>query len=321
LLKLVGDLPPNATLPTEPQIYDGAIVEAVKKFQKRHGIDPDGYLDAATIEELNVPLSVRAEQIRLTMERFRWFLNNYPQPPVVINLPEFRLHAFNDQMQPTLAMTVDVGDQYYFQTPVFEDMIKYLVFRPYWEVPLDIQKNEIVPAIEEDKHYLQDNNFEVMSAAGEVVTSKTVSPAVLNDLKAGRCRARQKPGPENALGLVKIIFPNQYNVSLHDTPVSEKRFTKARRDQSHGCIHMKRPVDMAAWLLRDKPEWTLDKVRQAMKDGPDNQTVMLTNPVPILIVYGTAVVREDGDIYFYKDIYGYDAKLEEALAKGYPYPW
>jgi len=321
LLTLVGDMPASAPPPSDPTIYDGAVVEGVKKFQMRHGIEPDGALDAETIDAMNVPLSVRVEQIKLSMERFRWFLNKYPQPPVVVNLPEFRLRALNDQMRPALFMLVDVGDQYDHQTPIFEDSITYIVFRPYWDVPSDIIKNEIVPSMEDDPSYLSEFNFEVVTPTGELVSSPPPNATLMAELKAGRLRVRQKPGPNNALGLVKIIFPNSFNVYMHDTPVDEARFSKSRRDQSHGCIHLKRPAEMAAFLLRDKPEWTLQKVQEAMKSGPDNQTVTLTNPVPILLVYGTAVVREDNNIYFFKDIYGHDATLEAALAKGYPYPW
>jgi murein L,D-transpeptidase YcbB/YkuD len=319
LLRLVGDLPESAEIPADSRLYDGPLVEAVKRFQSRHGLRPDGYLTLDTIEQLNVPLSSRVEQIRLALERFRWLRDDYPQPPIVINIPGFQLYALRKDGSIALTMTVDVGDEY-GRTPVLEGAIEYLVFRPYWDVPLNIQKKEIVQNIKDDPNYLSEVHFEVIAPDGRVVSDEKVSDELLQQLRAGTLRIRQKPGSDNSLGLVKFVFPNRYNVYLHDTPTWGNYFADPDRNISHGCIHLKEPAELAAWVLRDQPKWTLERVQHAMRKGRDNFRVNLVKPVPVLIVYTTAAVGEDGEVYFYRDIYGNDRKLREILAKGYPYP-
>ncbi len=319
-LRLIGDLPQDAIIPADSKVYEGPLVDAVKRFQKRHGLTPNGYLTVDTVEQLNVPLHSRVEQLQLTLERYRWLRYSFTQPPVVVNLPEYRLRAFDRDGRVGLAMNVNVGDAYDFQTPVFESSIRYLVFRPYWNVPPRILRNEVIPDTAEDRSYIVDNDMEVTTLAGQVVASGPISDSVLQQLLTGKLTVRQKPGPENALGLVKIIFPNEHHVYLHDTPESVDMFSQEHRALSHGCIHLQEPAELAAWLLKDKPEWNLERVEHAMHEGRDNITVYLTKPVPILIVYGTAIVEENGEVRFYRDIYGHDAALETALAKGYPYP-
>ena len=173
--------------------------------------------------------------------------------------------------------------------------MQYVVFRPYWNVPRSIQRSEIVPAIVRDRSYIATRNYEVTTQSGQVVTSKALySDEVLEQLRAGKLAVRQKPGPKNALGLVKLIFPNEYNVYLHSTP-SQQLFARSRRDFSHGCIRVEKADELAAWALQGKPEWTLDKVRDAMQNGKDNVQVNLAKPIPVLILYGTAVV--DAQVY------------------------
>jgi murein L,D-transpeptidase YcbB/YkuD len=159
----------------------------------------------------------------------------------------------------------------------------------------------------------------VTTPSGQVVTSGPISDEVLEQLRTGKLFVRQKPGPTNALGLVKLMFPNEYNVYLHSTP-SQQLFSQSRRDFSHGCIRVEKPAELAAWALRNNPGWDLARVQAAMQTGKDNVQVNLTQPIPVLILYGTAVVDEDGTVHFFDDIYGHDASLEKALAKGYPYP-
>jgi murein L,D-transpeptidase YcbB/YkuD len=318
-LRQVGDLPQDAVVHDE-KIYEEPLVDAVKHFQERHGLRPDGYLTRSTIEAMDVPLSSRVEQLRLTLERYRWLRYDPNDPPVVVNLPGYRLYAFESGGKLGLTMNVNVGDAYDFQTPIFENKIRYLVFRPYWNIPPKILRNEVVADIENDRNYIKDSDMEVTSPDGKVVTAGVISDEVLQQLRAGKLAVRQRPGPENALGLVKIIFPNEHSVYLHDTPESVDMFSLEERALSHGCIHLQHPAELAAWLLRDQPAWTLERVEKAMHDGPNNITVNLTKPVPILIVYATAVVGRDGDVDFYKDIYGHDASLEASLAEGYPYP-
>ena len=320
LLRLLGDLPQDAVVASDSKAYGGPLPDAVKHFQTRHGLPATGDLTKATLEQLNVPLQFRVEQLRLTLERYRWLRYSFSQPPIVVNLPEFRLKAFDRDGRIGLTMNVNVGDAYDFQTPVFENTIRYLVFRPYWNVPPRILRDEIIPDIEEDRSYIRDSNMEVLTRDGKLVTSGVIGDSVLKQLRAGTLTVRMKPSPENALGLLKIIFPNEHHVYLHDTPVSVDMFSTEERTLSHGCIHLQEPPELAHWLLRDQPGWTLERVEHAMYNGPDNVTVNLTAPVPILIVYGTAVAEENGEIHFYRDVYGHDASLEKALAKGYPYP-
>jgi murein L,D-transpeptidase YcbB/YkuD len=320
LLRLLGDLPPdsNAVLPTG-NIYQPPLVDAVKRFQQRHGLSPDGRLGAQTIKQLNTPLSGRVEQLRLTLEHWRWIPHEFPQPPVVVNIPEFRLRAFDPAGKVVLSMNVIVGKAYRHETPVFDEDMKFVVFRPYWNVPRSILRSEIVPAIQKDRGYIAKKNYEVVTAAGQVVTSGEISDDILQQLQTGKLSVRQKPGPTNALGLVKLMFPNEYSVYLHSTP-SQQLFSQIRRDFSHGCIRVEKPAELSAWALQGNRDWTLERVRATMQGDKDNVQVNLTKPIPVLILYGTAVVDEDGAAHFFDDIYGHDATLEKMLAKGYPYP-
>jgi len=317
-LQLVGDLPPDATLP-DGQTYSGALVDAVKRFQRRHGLDADGRLGAATIRQLNVPLQARVLQLQLTLERWRWLPEEFSAPPIIVNIPDFRLRVLDENNKVVMDMRVVVGKGMRTQTPVFSRDMTYVVLRPYWNVPPSILRSEIVPAIQRDRGYIAKKNYEVTTNDGKVVTSAEISDDVLAQLRAGKLAVRQKPGPTNALGLVKLIFPNEYNVYLHSTP-SQTLFSRSRRDFSHGCIRVEMPAELANWALRNNPGWTVERVRQAMQSGPDNVTVNLAKPVPVFIVYGTALAYENGEVHFSDDIYGHDAKLAAALAKGYPYP-
>jgi murein L,D-transpeptidase YcbB/YkuD len=205
------------------------------------------------------------------------------------------------------------------QTPVFTREMTYVVLRPYWNVPPSILRGEIVPAIQRDRGYIASKNYEVTTPDGKVVTSGEISDDVLAQLRAGKLAVRQKPGPSNALGLIKLIFPNEHNVYLHSTP-SQALFTRSRRDFSHGCIRVEHPAELAAWALRKNSGWTVERIKQEMQTGKDNVTVTLAQKVPVFIVYGTALAYANGEVHFSDDIYGHDAKLAAALAKGYPYP-
>jgi len=319
LLQLVGDLPPGVNVPVDPPIYQGALVDAVKSFQRRHGRDANGHIDAQTVADLNVPLSQRVKQMQLTLERWRWLPESYQSAPIVANIPEFRLRAYDKDFNIGVTMNVVVGKAYGHGTPVFNNTMQYVIFRPYWEVPYSITKAEIIPHLLRDPDYLAKDNLEVVDSRQNVVASGAVSSDVIEQLRAGKLFVRQKPGPKNSLGLAKFIFPNSYNVYMHDTPATEL-FSRSRRDFSHGCIRLEKPADLAAWVLRDNPGWTAERIHAAM-NGTETQQVNLAHPIPVLILYGTAIVLEDGLVHFYDDIYGHDAALEKALAKGYPYPW
>jgi murein L,D-transpeptidase YcbB/YkuD len=314
-LSLVGDFP-NEDSGNEG-VYQGAIVDGVKHFQQRHGLEPNGLIDAATRNELNTPLSLRIMQLRLTMERLRWLPREFDRPPIVVNIPEFRLHVDDEQYHWVLSMKVVVGRAYRRQTPVFASEIRSVIFRPYWDVPASILRAELIPDLEKDPLYLVRNSYEIVDESGRVVGESPVSEEMEQQLQAGALRVRQKPGPENALGLVEFDIPSRYDIYLHGTPATQL-FSMSRRDFSHGCIRVEAPAALAEWVLRSNPEWTEQGIRDAM-NGDDTVEVKLQKPIPVLILYSTAVVMEDGEVHFFDDIYGHDAVLARALARGYPY--
>jgi len=313
-LRQMGDLPSDAKLSLDSNKYDARLVDAVKHFQLRHGLEQDGRLGVATVAQLNIPLNQRVRQLQLTLERWRWIPDTFPRPPIVVNIPEFVLRAVSDQYRTELEMKVVVGQAYRHQTPIFAAELKRVVFRPYWNVPLSIQRAELVPKIAENLAYLMKNHYEVVTPQNTVVTDGIVDPTMLAQLRSGKLRIRQIPGPENALGLIAFMLPNQHDVYLHATPATEL-FSKSRRDFSHGCIRAEKPQQLAEWVLRDQPQWTPERIAEAMK-GTKTLQVNLDRPIPVLIVYATAVVLEGGEVRFFGDIYGLDAQLSAALANG-----
>jgi murein L,D-transpeptidase YcbB/YkuD len=317
LLRRFGDLTADIPLPNNPR-YDGALVEAVKRFQTRHGLEPDGKIGKTTLAQLNTPVSQRIRQLQLALERWRWAPHNFSRPPIVVNIPEFKLRAMNREYSTELEMKVVVGQAYGHQTPVFSAGLQYVVFRPYWNVPASIQRAELLPKLMKDRAYLIKNHFQVVAAQGKVVSEGEVDENMIARLRSGELHIRQVPGSENSLGLVAFMFPNEYDVYLHATPATVL-FSKSRRDFSHGCIRAEKPEELAAWVLRAQPGWTRERIREAMQ-GEKTFQVILARPIPVLIVYATAVVPEEGDVHFFQDLYGQDAQLEELLAKGYPYP-
>jgi L,D-transpeptidase YcbB len=318
LLRELGDLPDKANVPPDSTVYQGPLVDAVKSFQARHGRTVDGRIGAQTIADLNIPLGTRVRQMQLTLERWRWLPIGNNSAPIVANIPEFRLRAYDEQFHLALMMSVVVGKAYNHDTPVFSDSMEYVIFRPYWNVPYSITKAEFLPKIARDPNYLASKGFAVVDSKQQVVASGAVSPEVLAQLRSGKLFVRQNPGPKNSLGLVKFIFPNSFNVYMHDSPEQEL-FSRTRRDFSHGCIRLEKPADLAVFVLRGIPGWDMTKVRAAMAQS-SNQQVNLPRPIPVLIVYGTVVVPEDGLVHFYDDIYGHDKDLDQVLQKGYPYP-
>ena len=315
-LRLLGDLPQGGSLDS----YTGALVEGVKHFQARHGLATDGKIDVATLRELNTPLSVRVQQIDDALERWRWMPTEFQQPPVLVNIPEFRLRAYSADHQLALTMNVVVGKAAPTQTPVFTDDIKFIVFRPYSNVPPGILRRTVVPGIMKNNGYLAREKFEITDSSGRLVSP---GDDLVAGLRSGKDFVRQKPGPTNALGLIKFMFPNTYSVYLHSTPSTEL-FSRSRRDFSSGCIRLEKPAELASFLLRNQLDgqqpWTLALVQKAMDSGKDNRQVNLATRIPVLILYVTAVAEEDGTVHFFDDIYGHDQRLNAALAKGPPYP-
>ena len=314
-LQFLGDLPASVTVPADSRTYSKEIMEGVKHFQIRHGLEAGGKLGPQTIAEMNQPMSDRVQQLRLSLERWRWLPHNYPEPPIVVNIPEFKLRAGDVPGKPSLIMPVVVGKAMRTETPVLEEDMKYLVFWPYWNVPPSILRSEMIPKISKDRAYLQRNNYEVATYSGQVVTDGVISDDVLAQLRAGKLMVRQKPGPKNALGRVKFIFPNDNNVYLHSTP-EQALFGRTRRDFSHGCIRVEDPNALAVWVLRNNPGWTKKRVAEAFAAGKEQQ-VNLTRTIPVLILYASAVAEEDGQVFFLEDIYGHDKTLTKLEAQAY----
>jgi murein L,D-transpeptidase YcbB/YkuD len=321
LLEATGDLDPDVSRgQAGSAVYSADLVAGVRKFQIRQGFEPDGVIGPATAARLNRPFEQRVRQIELALERFRWLPVSFSAPPIIVNIPAFRLYAFRgptDREDQMLAMDVVVGGAFRKNTPVFAADMKYLIFRPYWEVPMSIMQSELGPKALDDPEFLQRERMVLVTGESE---RAAVLPASRENLAriGGDLRVRQLPGPQNALGLVKFVLPNAYNVYLHDTPATGL-FAQARRDFSHGCIRLSDPVALAALVLRDQPQWTLERIRAAM-EGEDDMRVNLSRPVPVCIVYATAIARETGEVYFYPDIYGLDQELDGLLRRGYPYP-
>lgn len=313
-LVLLGDLPSETAVQSGK--YDGAIVDAVKKLQARHGLAVTGTLDAVTWRALTTPLSKRVEQLELTLERWRW-LPSMVTPAIVVNIPEFQLRAFDDNGQLALRMQVIVGKAYRHRTPVFEDNLEAVIIRPWWNVPLRIQRNEMVPELSANPNYLSENRLQVVDQNNQPVPLPT-QQELLKNLQSGDLRLRQEPGPANSLGLLKFDFPNNYSVYMHGTP-ARQLFSQARRDFSHGCIRVEDPEALAEWVLRRDPSWNRSKIA-ASCNGERTIKIAVSPPITVLVLYGTAVVEENGEVHFFDDVYGYDAELKKALASGYPYP-
>jgi murein L,D-transpeptidase YcbB/YkuD len=214
-------------------------------------------------------------------------------------------------------MNVVVGKSYGHQTPVFENEIKSVIFRPYWNVPYSIVKAELIPHLDKNPSYFSENSYEIVDQNEKVVSEGAGSKEIKAQLRSGKWRVRQTPGPQNALGLIKFEFPNEYDVYMHGTP-AKQLFSRSRRDFSHGCIRVEDPVKLAKWVFQSMPEWNEDSIRAAM-NGEETMEVRLKEPIPVLILYSTAVVLEGEEPHFFGDIYGLDAALELALAQDIPH--
>jgi murein L,D-transpeptidase YcbB/YkuD len=303
LLVALGDLP--ASDPPASGMLDAAIIEGLKRFQKRHGLEEDGILGPATWRALTTPLSQRTHQIRRTLQRWEQLPPNPWRRAVFVNIPHFRLFGLQTMDEPEarmLRMNVIVGRTLErLRTPTFVADMTHVVFRPYWEVPHSIAARELLPAIRADAGYLQSHHFEVVDAGGAVVAASTENLAAV---EAGAMRLRQRPGAHNALGAVKFMMPNPNNVYLHDTP-EQSLFSRNRRAFSHGCVRVADPAALARFVLADQPEWTAERISAAMS-GSEPLRVDLKEPVRVYFVYGTAIAREGGEVLFFDDVYGLD---------------
>lgn len=295
-------------------VYKGEVVGAVKKFQQRHGLQPDGVLGKSTIEALNIPVAQRVIQLELALERLRWLPELDSGPLIIVNIPSFQLWAFRDFADPAkdiVNMKVVVGKALKNQTPVLMARMSFVDFMPYWNVPYNIVKKEILPRWEQDPAYLAKQDMELVTGFGNEVKAVSWSDNAPAYVRQGLLKIRQRPGRKNPLGSVKFIFPNKDDVYLHGT-AANSLFGRSRRDFSHGCVRVERPEDLANFVLGNKPKWSPEIVHKAM-NSPKTQRVLLDTPIPVLFFYTTSFVEQDGTVMFYADIYGQDAILVGAL--------
>lgn len=320
-LTALGDATGSAATAAAADItYDATLADAVRRFQRRHGLDVDGVLGRATRAQLRVPLAARVTQMELTLERWRWLPDVPPARYAVVNIPAFRLYVFEDDRagtHPELRMNVIIGraDQRRL-TPVFAGTMREVVFRPYWDVPLGIVQREEVPRLRRNPGYAVRQSLEIVSGGESDARVYAMTGANLDRVASGSLRLRQRPGPSNALGLVKFVFPNAYSVYMHGTPAQEL-FSRARRDFSHGCIRVEDPPSLAALVLRGQPGWDAAAIDSAMH-GSRTVHVPIERPLGVFVLYATAVVATDGTVYFYPDLYGRDAILARALRAAAP---
>jgi murein L,D-transpeptidase YcbB/YkuD len=319
-LRVLGDLAGGDTpAGSDPTVYSGQLAEAVKRFQERHGLEADGVIGPGTIKAINVPLSHRVRQIELAMERMRWLPKLGERPNVFVNVPLFRLWATDPKGgKEPLRMNVVVGKSLNHKTPLFIEQMEYVIFRPYWNPPRGITVQELVPHARRDPSYFDREALEIVASGDDNAPALPPSPENLSAVVSGKLFVRQKPGPKNALGLAKFIFPNAENVYMHGTP-AQALFSRARRDFSHGCIRLEDPARFAEWVLRDYPEWTRQRIDAAMQ-APRPTRVNLKQPLTVVLFYDTVHVNSEGVVFFVDDIYGHDQALDAALRQGYPYP-
>jgi L,D-transpeptidase YcbB len=295
-------------------LYDAQLEQAVKAFQERHGLKPDGSVGGETLKMMNVPVEDRIDQILLNMERWRWVPKRFtpkelPDKYLFVNIPEYKLHVMEEGKE-VFDMRVIVGKTMH-STPVFSDKLEYVVMAPFWNVPVSIVVDELKPKLINNPNFLETQDMELVDPK----TKSPLSPASVDWASVTEDNftylIRQRPGPKNSLGLVKFLFPNEYNVYLHDTP-TESLFSLASRGFSHGCVRVEEPLKLAKYLLQDHPEWNEAKIREAMNGG-EEEWVTLKEKVPVYIVYFTAWVDANGAVHFRDDIYSHD----KALAREY----
>ena len=312
-LVALGDLAPQAATPPH---YDAPMVRAIESFQQRHGLAADGVVGKATLAQLEVSPAARVRQIELMLERLRWTPLMRGSRMIVVNIPEFMLRAYevrDGRISVLLEMKVIVGKALDLRTPVFDEDMRYIEFSPFWNVPPSIARAEILPHLRRDPRRFEREGFEFVAPDGSVIAS--FSSAALDDMAAGKLRIRQRPGPHNPLGDIKFVLPNREHIYLHDTP-SARLFARYRRDLSHGCIRVEQPVALAKFVLEDMPQWTEERIRDAMREG-QSATLRLAQPVPVLIAYGTTLIL-GGRVHFFPDLYGHDQSLDAALRRHAP---
>lgn len=311
-LVTLGDIADSSVSPATldaDTVYDDDLVMGVIAFQVRHGLEPDGIIGAATMAAMRVPLIQRVHQLEVALARWRQLPDTMPERVIVVNVPAFRLYAFERDAatgRPVLRMNVIVGRaEGRHATPLFSGVMREVVFQPYWDVPPSIARAELLPRIRRDPGYLAREHLEIVRGGDHDAAIYRPTAANLSRVAAGDLRLRQRPGPWNALGSVKFVVPNRFNVYLHGTPAQDL-FARTRRDFSHGCIRLEDPASLAEWVLEGQAGWDREAIARAMTNGTQARRVPLARPVPVHVLYATAVVGDDGLVRFYPDIYGHD---------------
>jgi len=293
-------------------VFDRELAASIRHFQTRHGLASDGRVGPATTAALNVSAAARTHQIELNLERWRWLPGDLGERYVMVNIPEYRLRAF-EQDRPVLQMNVVVGDAYDDRaTPVFSDRMKYVIFRPYWNIPHGIAVKEILPKARANLGYLASRQYQIVKVFGPNAKPLAATQANLDRVEAGALNMRQAAGPHNALGLIKFMFPNEYSVYLHDSPAAQL-FSRTERGLSHGCVRVADPAALAEFVLDGRPEWTRERIDAALHGG-ERQYVSLARELPVYLIYWTAFVNDDG-VQFRNDLYNHDPQLERAMQR------
>ncbi len=294
-------------------VFDEVIEQAVRDFQQQYGLEADGMVGPATLAALNVSAADRVDQIQLNMERWRWLPQDLGPRHIIVNIADFKLQVMENG-HPVLEMKIIVGKGYR-RTPVFSDKITYLVLNPSWQVPPTIAVKDKLPLIRKDPEYFAKENIRVFQGWG--AEAKEIDPKTVNwsavTPKTFTFRLRQDPGLRNALGRIKFMFPNRFNIYIHDTP-SRTLFDKTSRTFSSGCIRIEKPLELAAYLLNPDPKWLPDAIQAALEKG-EERTIQLPDPIPVHLLYWTVFVDSNGKLQFRPDIYNRDKRLNDALRK------
>jgi len=286
-LQITGELSGNDT----SQLFDVALENAVKTYQVTHGYKPTGIVTQDLIKDLNISALARVQQLLINMQRMRWMPTRTDGILIIVNIPEFEVYVDSGK-NILFQMDVVVGAEGH-NTTMFSGNVSQVVFSPYWNIPPSIVRKEVIPGLRRDKNYLRKRDMEITGKEGGL-------PVV-----------RQRPGAKNALGKVKFLFPNSFNIYMHDTP-EKGFFNRSERDLSHGCIRLSDAPKMANYLLRNSNEWSPEKIKDAMNSGKE-QFVKLNDPVPVIITYYTAWVDNKGVLHFANDIYQHDKQMAQKM--------
>ena len=316
VLVALGDVAPGDREIAAREPLGPEMETAIRRFQERHGLAADGVVGRETRRELGVPMSARVRQMELTLERGRWLPRRFTEPLVLVNIPSFRISAFDvrgSELERVLRMRAIVGREFDGRrTPLVASRLRAIVFSPYWEVPARIAREELLPQLLLDPVGMGARGYVIEGAAGPMPIDAESAALV----RAGRARIRQRPGPDNVLDGMKLVFPNRSSAYVHGTS-APSLFEEPRRALSHGCIRVEDPVALASHVLRDDPPWTAERIAAAMSSGKQLE-VPLSGRDWIVIVYGTASVDDDGNVHFFRDVYAQDARLARALAGSSP---